>query len=1250
MTTLDPLASTSATHVGRPIATPEGTPNLGIPDAERYVVQDWLGRGGFGEVYQVFDRERGESVAMKVLRRSAPRDLERFKREFRAIADLVHPNLVTLHELGARDGVWYFTMELIEGVDLRTWVRGSRGPSATGSFEATTGDVDLDELAAELEAERAWDADRFAQATRQLVDAVHALHRADRLHRDLKPSNVLVTDDDRLVLLDFGLVKRLDGDHTSTHRVMGTAAYMAPEQAEQGGVTEASDWYAVGVILFELLTGRTPFRGDFMSVLRRKATRNAPSVRRAAPSADPAVCAMIQRMLSRSPDRRPTGDEIAAWASAFGPSGAAAPSTPSGPRLPEVPIVGRDRELERLRDRFEAAWGGSPRLVCVHGEPGSGKSSLARRWLAEIRSRDDVLVLGSRCFERESVPYKAFEGLVRELLVSLRRDTRRLPQVVEAGAVLGEIFPALGHLAEASDVFQSLPPDPHERIELAREAMANLLHLAAGDRMLVLFVDDLQWGDIESAELLADLLDERWPRGLFVIGCYRTRERTQCVTTLLGSDALAAEVEMLPLSREDTEQLAFQLLNDPDAAIDVSRESHGDPLLLRELARYRLEHEDAAAGLSLDELFRARLATLPDIERAVVEAVCVAAQPTSEAVARQVVGGGLDAALALRHLLGERWLRRAGGAANRVVAWHDRMRTAVVDGLAPERLRELHLSIAEALRTDGGVQPQTLVAHYAAGGAPDLATTWALAAAERAERALAFDRAADLYRSALGLGCLDEDDEVVEVRRQLADALANAGRPAEAADAYLAVAADSGRSAALEARQRAAEQLIRGGHVDRGLDVARDVLDAVGVRVVRDPRAATVAMVARRAWLKMRGLSHTPATEARLSEEDRLRIDMGFAIGAGLALTDTIGGLDVHTRTLLDCLRVGEPYRLSRALALEAGYHAAFTGERGAEHSARLIDMSRALASSLDRPQAEALVDILAANVAWCEGRHPACRQLTERGIAVLRERCTGVDWELSFAQTHLFDTMAWMGDWHQLTEALPGAIERARERGDLYSEMMFTLRLVPLASHAADEPERGRAALGELRRWSTRVFDLEHLVALYQTVENALYRDDPATLDRTFGDLWPALERSGLLRMEKFYVELRELRARASLTRARHERGLRRRRLVADARRDASAIDRRGTTWSAGLRGAILAGAAALDGDAETAVGLLHHAERDLTQHAQHMYARVARWHRARLEGDADAQAQAAAEMRAHGVAAPEHVARMLMPGLAPV
>ncbi|HET8934735.1 MAG TPA: serine/threonine-protein kinase, partial [Polyangiales bacterium] len=212
-------------------------------DPQRYEIVRELGTGGAGAVYLVRDRETGEQLALKRLQRIDQKSVQRFKREFRSLAHVHHPNLIRLYDLGhAQDG-WFLTMEYVQGRSL------SEELSAAHDVHATRAAANDQSSDAEFVA-------RVIGLFDQLASGVHAIHQAGMLHRDLKPSNVMVASDGRVVVLDFGLVRGIEGDQvTQDGTISGTPAYMAPEQASAEPLSEASDWYAFGVMLYEMLAG-----------------------------------------------------------------------------------------------------------------------------------------------------------------------------------------------------------------------------------------------------------------------------------------------------------------------------------------------------------------------------------------------------------------------------------------------------------------------------------------------------------------------------------------------------------------------------------------------------------------------------------------------------------------------------------------------------------------------------------------------------------------------------------------------------------------------------------------------------------------------------------------------------------------------------------------------------------------------------------------------------------------------------------
>ena len=286
-----------------------------------------LGAGGMGEVYEAIDSRTQEHVALKVLKRWEPAQQIRFKREFRVLAQLRHENLVRPRELVATDDCFFFTMDLCDGPNLVGHVRHEVEPGQLPNMI------------------------RLRRALRQLVAGVSALLSAGLLHRDLKPSNVLVTSYGLVRVLEFGLVRDVaaSDDITIEGQLVGTPAYMSPEQSLATPATPATDWYAVGTILYELLTGERPFRGTLLQILSAKSEGPAPDPRAVVSSVPAELASLTMSLMEVDPKQRPGATEI------LEVLGVDAESDPVALELRHQPLVGRQDEFAALRAARAAA-------------------------------------------------------------------------------------------------------------------------------------------------------------------------------------------------------------------------------------------------------------------------------------------------------------------------------------------------------------------------------------------------------------------------------------------------------------------------------------------------------------------------------------------------------------------------------------------------------------------------------------------------------------------------------------------------------------------------------------------------------------------------------------------------------------------------------------------------------------------------------------------------------------------------------
>jgi eukaryotic-like serine/threonine-protein kinase len=303
--------------------------------------------------------------------------------------------------------------------------------------------------------------------------------------------------------------------------------------------------------------------------------------------------------------------------------------------------------------------------------------------------------------------------------------------------------------------------------------------------------------------------------------------------------------------------------------------------------------------------------------------------------------------------------------------------------------------MARTLSDQPDADPEALYEQYRGAGEEEIAGPYAAAAARKADAALAFDRAAGYYRDALDLSPWNV--AAIEWRQGLGAALANAGRPLASADVYLEIARTGDSPRRLEFHRRAAEQLLIGGHIDRGLETLGTVLRAVGVRLPVTPLRTLASLAARRAQLRWRGLDYTERAADRISPEALVRIDTCWSAASGLALVDSVRAAYFQTRALLPALDAGEPSRVVRGLAAEVGFLAS-SGGRTSGATMALSQRARALSMKIGSPHATALTDLASGVAAFMLGNWREATQHCQQALDRLRG-LSGTAWEAALAQ-----------------------------------------------------------------------------------------------------------------------------------------------------------------------------------------------------------------------------------------------------------
>ncbi len=570
---------------------------------DRYEVVSLLSAGGMGEVYRARDPLLERELVLKVLPQRTQfhsEPLERFIREARAASALNHPNIVTIYAIGESDGCHFIAMELVKGKTLRQM--GRDGASAK----------------------------TVAQVGSQAARALAVAHEAGIVHRDIKPENVMVRDDGYVKVLDFGIAQlsRADGTEdvpqdsrlTRPGMVVGTMRYMSPEQATADEITPASDMFSLGLVLYELATGRHPFEASSdMAVLSAIILREAPPPSRLNPRIPREFDQIIERMLAKNPAARPTAIEVATVLASIAEPAAAAASD-AAPQPSRGDVVGRELEKTALREEFNTAASGHASMVCVSGEPGIGKTTLVEDFLCDLLRTSAHLVARGRCSERLAGA-EAFLPILDALEDLLSEDPGgaiRSAFQTHAPSWTKQVAPF------ATGPGPAAPPASQERLK--REIAAFLAAVCAM-QPLVLFIEDIHWADTSTVDLLAYITTRLSNERLFTIVTFRPSELQLAQHPFL---TLKLDLQTRGVARElplafltENEVRALLALKFPGSAFpqELSRMIHsrteGNPLFVADVAQY-LRAKDVVREVGG---VWSVAGSLPDLERELPESM-----------------------------------------------------------------------------------------------------------------------------------------------------------------------------------------------------------------------------------------------------------------------------------------------------------------------------------------------------------------------------------------------------------------------------------------------------------------------------------------------------------------------------------------------------------------------------------------------------------------------------------------------------
>ena len=1171
----------------------------------------------------MFDAVRRHPVAVKSLPRLDLDDVYWLKSEFRALVDVRHRNLVELFDLVVDAESCFFSMEWIDGVDLDACARAVLGADRARTTEAAF--------------------ERITPCLREVAEGIEAIHRCAKLHRDVKPSNVMVANDGRVVLLDYGLTTPLRALQSGDRSLSGTIVYMSPEELAGRPLGPAADWYSFGVVLYELLTGELPF--DPVEAWSPDPRRAPLDPRTLAPGVPPRLAELALALVRTDAAARPGYPEIVAR---LAPEADA--SVP--PPVVEVPaaFVGRSAELARLAAAFREI---DDRVMSVHvrGESGIGKSTLIQQFCDRIAEDHGAVVLTSRCHPYESVPYKAFDALVDALAMHLGgRDVNVEPLLPPDVTELLQQFPALGRVPAiaAAAHERSTAWDPIESRRRGAKALKTLLGRLAIRRPVVIWIDDLQWGDADSAVVLRTLLGAPPISRVLVILSYR--EDGPMLAGLGGTPLESDPCARVTLARErlppdDARTLAERLLGaDERSAGLIAAQGDGSPFLIQQLAHHRHRHRVPPADEA--DIVRERVGALDAVDRDLLELACVAAADVPADVLLDAAGLPPRDASRLTWLRAESLLRLTPRADHETYQpYHDRIREAVVAGLGTERLRGHHAALAAALAGRSTPDPETLFRHYLGAGDVAAAAVHLEHAAARAAETLAFARAAMLWAIAVDL--TPPGSRRVELLMREGEALQNAGRTADAGARFRTAAEHATAHAperVHELERRAAECLLRSGHVDEGIELFWQVLAKLGIDRPRSDGAAFVRTLGLRMRFLVGPLDRTPVPGVTpLAEQHRL--DAIWRASMNLTMARHAQGAYLAAIFIRLGLASKEPWVVARAVGWEGVLENTIGGRYFQRRAQRLLaKMDRIVERGLD-DEMIAFAHAARGSCAWFDGDLREAHRQCTLAIEALHRCRFGTTWEETVSRAFVLHSLGFLGDMTALATELEAALEDATARGDIFAANFCRVGQQAFCHLAADDPARALALAGEAEAsLPAGPYHTTHYHLLVSVAQAELYRGEPARAWAAVVREWPRLASVQLLRLVFPRAELGYLRGRVAL--ALH--GARAdAHLLAEAKAAARRLRRTRTRPAPAFAAVLEASVARFRGDLDRARARLEAAVEGFRFAELRLHEAAAKWRLGELvggEGGAalrrDAERRLAAETRR-----PEAIVATLLP-----
>jgi tetratricopeptide (TPR) repeat protein len=760
----------------------------------RYAVLKKLGEGGKGIVFKARDTALNRVVAIKMLKSavSGGEAYSRFLIEAQAVAKLSHPNVVSIHDIGKEDDRQFFVLEFVDGMSLRELMR-----------TYPEGKCDIQTV---------------LRIGVDICGALQYAHSRGVLHRDVKPENILITEEGIAKLMDFGLARML-GQPSITQEgiIVGTVAYVAPENALGKGADARSDLYSFGAVLYEMVTGKPPFPGeDPVKVIFGHIHDYPVSPGKLNPKVPQALAECIMKLLEKEPAKRYQSaaallEEFRSLSEGLLRETLVPPHresmvvpVPRSSSLKEVQLIDRVEEMNLLKETADRAVRGEGGVVFLYGEAGIGKTRLARELRAYARLRG-MQVLYGRCpalFRMDGVPpYVLWNEVIKDYLQTCTSE--QLYKVI--GYYPGEVCKLVPEIKQKLGMIQqSLPIRPEDERDRLFEAVSQFIINISKEAPLLVILDDLQWTDQSSLLLLHYLARGIQKESLLLLGDYRDtdideRHPLSPVLTELNRERLFQSVQLKRMSFRDISEMIKQMLEQDEVPSEfcqlVYEKTRGNPFFAEEVVKSLKEEEviyregdkwkikeisKIEFPKTIKGVIRARLGRLDDeCQDVLTSASFIGNDFTLEAMGA-VTGIEESKLLELVDRMFKTGLIRETVIRGEVVcSFADILvRDVVYEEVSPLKRRKLHGGVGRALEKAYAKKVDEhfgeLAYHFLESGDKDKSLDYFLKAGEKAENVYANREAVSYFQSALGL--LEEKEGELPKKGQVLERLGDIKR------------------------------------------------------------------------------------------------------------------------------------------------------------------------------------------------------------------------------------------------------------------------------------------------------------------------------------------------------------------------------------------------------------------------------------------------------------------------------------------